>query len=83
MAFDAVTVNVVLAAEGTASNNDFVVHFPTLPGRSYQLEESTDLSPTSWTTVANNLSGDGSFFHVPVTGALSKGRAFYRVKVLP
>ena len=83
VAFDAVTVNVMLAAEGTASNNDFVVHFPTLPGRSYQLEESTDLAPASWTTVANNLSGDGSFFHVPVAGALSKGRAFYRVKVLP
>ena len=83
VAFDAVTINVVLTAEGSASGNDFVVHFPTLAGRTYQIEESTDLSPTSWTAVANNLSGNGSPIHVPVIGALSKAKAFYRVQVLP
>ena len=83
VAFDAVTINVVLTAEGSASAGDFVLHFPTLPGRTYQIEECTDLSSTSWTTVAANLSGNGSQLHVPVVGALTKTRAFYRVKVLP
>jgi hypothetical protein len=83
VAFDAVTVNVVFAAEGSASDNDFVVHFPTLAGRTYQIEESTDLSATSWGAVGANLSGNGGLIHVPVAGALSKAKAFYRVKVLP
>ncbi len=83
VAFDAVTTNVVLTAAGTASGSDFVVHFPTLPGRSYQIEECTDMSSTVWATVADNLSGNGSPLHIPVAGALAKTKAFYRVKVLP
>ena len=83
VAYDAVTVNVVLAAEGSTSGNDFVVHFPTLAGRMYQLEESPDLAPTSWLLVGSNVAGDGGLIQVSIAGALSKTQGFYRVKVLP
>ena len=83
VAYDAVTIDIVLAAEGSISGNDFVVQFPTLAGRTYQVEESPDLSPTSWTTVAGNIAGNGGLIQILVAGALSRTQRFYRVKVLP
>lgn len=83
VAYDVVTINVVLTADGSASGNDFVIHFPTLAGRMYQIEESPDLSPASWTAAGTSVSGNGSRIDVPITGALNKTMGFYRVKVLP
>jgi hypothetical protein len=82
VAYDAVTIHVLLQAEGLASGNDFVVRFPALAGRVYQLEESTDLSATSWTNLSGNIGGSG-LVQYPVINALSQPRRFYRVKVLP
>ena len=83
VAYDAATIHVLFAAEGSASGNDFVVKFPALAGRTYQVEESPDLSPTSWTTAAGNISGNGGSIQIPVIDALGNMRRFYRVKVLP
>ena len=83
VAHDAVTIQVVFAAEGFASGGDFAVRFPTLAGRTYRVEENPDLSPTSWTTVAGDIAGNGAPIQVPIAGAFGLGRRFYRVKVLP
>ncbi len=83
VAFNAVTIRVVFAAESFASGNDFVVRFPTLVGRNYRIEESPDLSSTSWTTTADNLVGNGDAIQFSIAGALGFGRRFFRVKVLP
>jgi hypothetical protein len=82
VAYDSVTVQVLLPTEGVASGNDFVVRFPALSGRTYQLEESADLSATSWTNLSGNLGGNG-LVQYPVVNALSRPQRFYRVKVLP
>jgi hypothetical protein len=83
IAYDAVRIEVVFAMECLASGSDFVVRFPTLAGRTYRLEESPDLSPNSWTTRTDNISGYGGVNQIMVTGALSQTQRFYRVKVLP
>ena len=80
---DAVRIDVVFAAECSASGSDFIVRFPTLAGRTYRLEESPDLSPGSWTTRTDNIPGYGGVNQITVTGALSQTQRFYRVKVLP
>ena len=83
VASDAVTITVVFAAEGSVSGGDFIVRFPTLAGRTYRLEDSPDLSSTSWTTLADNIAGNGNPMQWPIAGALAMSRRFYRVKVLP
>ena len=83
VAYDAATISVVLPTEGSTVGNDFVVKFPSLAGRMYQVEESPDLSTTSWTTTAGNIAGNGGLIQIPLLNALSNMRRFYRVKVLP
>jgi hypothetical protein len=82
VAYASVTIHVLLQTEGVASGNDFVVRFPALSGRTYQLEESADLSATSWTNLSGNIGGSG-VVQYPVVNALSQPQRFYRVKVLP
>ena len=73
----------MFAAEGAASGNDFVVTFPAPAGRMFALEESPDLSTTSWTTAAGNIAGNGGWIQIPLIDALGNMKRFYRVKVLP
>ncbi|EDY19000.1 hypothetical protein CfE428DRAFT_3658 [Chthoniobacter flavus Ellin428] len=83
VARDAVTMNVLLPSAGFRSGNNFVVQFPTLSGRTYRVEESADMSATSWTTTVDNIAGSGAVQQIPVTGALANPQRFYRVRVLP
>jgi hypothetical protein len=83
VAYDAVTINVTLAVNGSANGQDFVVQFPTQSSRTYQVEASSDLTSASWSTAVSNIAGTGGTIQVPITGALSRGKQFYRVKVLP
>jgi hypothetical protein len=83
VAYNAITVNVTLPVTASVSGSNFIVQFPTLSGRTYRVEQSADLSGTSWTTAVDNIAGNGALKQVPVTGALQNPRRFYRVKVLP
>lgn len=83
VARDVVTIEVVLALTGFRSGNDFVVQFPTISGRTYRVEESADMSPTSWITTVDNIAGTGAVKQISVTGALANQNRFYRVRVLP
>ena len=80
---DAVAIAVVLDLSVTQEGNDSLVHFANLIGRSYRLERSPDLSPASWTTLADNLGGTGATIQVRDTNALSLPKRFYRARVLP
>jgi hypothetical protein len=83
IAYDAVTIHVVLAASGNASGSDFIVQFPTLSGRTYRLEQSADLAAGSWTTTVDNITGTGGVKLITVSGALSQPKRYYHVVVLP
>ena len=83
MAYDAITVEVVLSVQTARSGPDFFVRFPSLSGQSYRVERNADLSPTAWTTLADNLPGTGGTLEIPDPGAFAFAQRFYRVKVLP
>ncbi len=69
------------AAPGSgSSSNDFVLSFPSVASRSYQVEWSTDLR--NWTTLSNPV-GTGLTVEVRDTGTRSSSaKKFYRLRVL-
>ena len=52
----------------------------TLPGRSYQLERSIDLSPGSWQLIGPVVAGNGTVVPFTDPSPDSSGHAFYRVR---
>ncbi len=52
----------------------------TLPGRSYQLERSIDLTPGSWETIGPVIPGDGSTVPLSDSSPSASGHGFYRVR---
>ena len=83
VAYDAITVEVVLPVQAARSGDDFLVRFPSRIDETYRVERSPDLSPTGWTILADNLSGTGGPLEVADSDALALPQCFYRVKVLP
>lgn len=83
VAYDAITVEVVLPVQAARSGEDFLVRFPSFAGQAYRVERNPDLSPTAWTILADNLAGIGGLLEVADFGALALPQRFYRVKVLP
>jgi len=72
-----------MAVSGSLSSaTNFAITFPSVSGQTYRVERTDSLSPTTWTTVADNLPGTGVPLQVIdiTTGA---GQRFYRVVVLP
>lgn len=61
--------------------NLFTLKIPGLPGKSYQLQESSNLSPASWSNVGSPQTGSHDFLSFSATS--SGGRNFYRVSVTP
>ena len=64
----------------TFSNSDFVVSFTTVSGQVYELQDSADLTSSSWSPLATNILGTGDIMQITDTNALSQGQRFYRVK---
>ncbi len=60
------------------SGNDVRVTLPTLAGRTYRVEYSTNLSATSWSVLQNSIAGTGSEVTVTDTNAVALDRRFYR-----
>jgi hypothetical protein len=80
-AYDAVMVEVALPVTVTRMGNDVRIEFPSVIGRSYRVERSSDLF--QWHTVAANLPGSGGILqatHVGTPGA-PQAKHFYRVVV--
>jgi autotransporter-associated beta strand protein len=63
------------------SGNDRLVSFPTVSGKIYRLEASNTLQSGSWTTVQDNIAGNGGTMQVTDTGGAAQPRRFYRVLV--
>jgi hypothetical protein len=83
VAYDAVVVHAQIPTEILRSGNDSIVRFPSVSGRLYRVERSADLTPASWVVLADNIAGTGNPVQVSHSGAISLGRQFYRVSVLP
>ena len=70
VAYDAATFNffVTIDAAITAAGNDIRVSFPSVFGRHYRVQRSSNL--TAWQTLADNVAGNGSPLTVTDAGAL-------------
>jgi len=81
VAYDAVVVNATLNPTIAWSGSDALVRFPSVVGRQYRVERSTDLK--TWVNLTASITGTGSQLQVSHPGALALGRQFYRITVLP
>lgn len=77
--YDAVVIHARITPQMQRSGNDMLVQFPSVVGKTYHVERSSNL--TSWTTVVDNLAGTGNTLQAVHTGAFSLGQQFYRVTV--
>jgi hypothetical protein len=85
IAFDAVRVTVSLPVSISRDRNDALVHFPTIPGKTYRVEVATTLGGSSqtWAILVDNIAGTGNISDARHVNAFSQRASFYRVSVLP
>ena len=62
--------------------NDVQMSFPTILGKSYQLQRKNALADVSWSVIINNIPGTGASVSVTDIGGGVLPRRFYRVAVL-
>lgn len=77
-------INVVLGKTPLAKiGNDVLFGFASESGKRYRVERCDDLTAGAWTTVADNLDGNGGTVLVTDAGAAGLAHRFYRVATLP
>ncbi|MFM2243620.1 MAG: hypothetical protein RLZ97_2476, partial [Verrucomicrobiota bacterium] len=61
---------------------DLLITFPTVSGRTYQLQQSDNLAAESWTNRGSSLMGQGNqhTFRIPIA---TPTRRFFRVRIMP
>jgi uncharacterized delta-60 repeat protein len=69
----------------TRSSNDFVVTFDAVIGSTYRLERKLSLADANWQSIAgvSDLTANATVAQFTDPNALSLGKAFYRVRLLP
>jgi chitinase len=65
------------------TNQNITFSFTSLPLALYRVEWATDLNSGGWTTLTNNIPGDGSVVHITDSNAIGQSARFYRVKTPP
>ena len=73
----------VLRASIAINENDLVVSFPSVAGKTYRVERSDTLASDSWTTQSDNIPGTGGVLQVTDIGAASQAKRFYRIVLIP
>lgn len=77
-------INVVLRNSPLAKvGNDVLFGFGSESGKRYRVERCDDLAAGRWTTLADNVPGNGGTVLITDAGAASLVRRFYRVATLP
>ena len=71
----------VLQLMPIAPSPNFTVQWPTVPGKTYQVQSSTSLFSTNWTTTASNLAGTGQIMQLSDTNTPAPPARFYRAQV--
>ncbi len=64
------------------TNGPFAITFPSQIGQTYRVERTDSLSPTDWSTVADNVPGTGNTILIPDPGVWLQTQRFYRVVLL-
>jgi len=74
--------SVLRVSDVEVRNNDVVVSFPTVSGKTYRLDRSDTLQDDSWSVVQDNIAGTGGIVQITDAGAAASSKSFYRI-VLP
>jgi hypothetical protein len=56
------------------------ISFPSVAGKFYRLQSSTNLNGSAWTDVSGNIAGTGG--SIEVTNAIPSGAAIYRIRLI-
>ena len=72
-----------LIESASRSGDTFRLTFSSIAGRLYRVERSPDMSPGTWTPVADMVPGNGASVEITDSAAGSFAQAFYRVILLP
>ncbi|MDB6125085.1 MAG: hypothetical protein JWQ71_4078 [Pedosphaera sp.] len=67
----------------TRSNQDIQLSFASMPIANYRILSTTNLNGGTWTTVSNNVSGNGGPMQITHPSALTQPRRFYRIQTPP
>jgi hypothetical protein len=78
---DALSGLFITAIEATGST--VRITFTSVTGKSYVMEQSSDLVPGSWMSAGASLSGEGSLTQFTQTGSVLPMQRFFRVRWLP
>lgn len=65
------------------SGSDCLLSFPTVIGKTYQLERSDTLQSGSWVAIQGKIPGTGGTVEVTDTGSAAQPKRFYRIVVTP
>jgi hypothetical protein len=68
---------------GFATNNSFLITFPSQVGQTYRVQWTESLSPAAWQTVTDNVPGTGYALSIPDPSASGQTQRFYRALILP
>jgi hypothetical protein len=63
------------------ANTNFIVQWPSVPGKTYALESSTSLFSTNWTVLCTNMVGTGQVMQIQDTNLPAPPARFYRIVV--
>jgi len=66
-----------------ARGADVIIRFASVGGKVYRLERTEDLERSEWMTVIESIPGTGGSMDVTAPGAASRGRVFFRLRIVP
>lgn len=76
-------VSALRVSNVSVGNQDLVVNFSTVSGKTYRLERSDTMASGSWTTVQSDIAGTGGVVQVADANGAAQTKRFYRIVVVP
>jgi hypothetical protein len=76
------SMSILRITSGAATGANFVVRFPTVAGKSYDVLWINALSGGSWSNLVTGIPGTGGTVSVTDTNALLQPRRFYRIQLI-
>jgi hypothetical protein len=75
------SISVLRITSGVATGANFVVRFPTVAGKLYDVQRANTMNSASWSNLVTGLPGTGGTVSVTDTNALLDPRRFYRINL--
>jgi len=76
------SISVLRVTSVTPTGANFVVSFPTVAGKLYDVQWANDVNSGSWSNLVSSFPGTGGTASVTDTNALLQPQRFYRIKLI-